>query len=63
MLPPEIEKVLQQVQAHANYMPDWQMEVCFGEVGSDVKVESELTSSESHVYRVRCRMAENVLHV
>jgi len=27
MLPPEIEKVLQQVQAHANYMPDWQMEV------------------------------------
>lgn len=28
MLPPEIEKVLQQVQAHANYMPDWQMEVC-----------------------------------
>ena len=26
MLPPEIEKVLQQVQAHANYMPDWQME-------------------------------------
>lgn len=28
MLPPEIEQVLQQVQAHANYMPDWQMEVC-----------------------------------
>ena len=27
MLPAEIEKVLQQVQAHANYMPDWQMEV------------------------------------
>ncbi len=27
MLPPEIEKVLEQVQAHANYMPDWQMEV------------------------------------
>ena len=27
MLPPEIEKVLQQVQAHANYMPEWQMEV------------------------------------
>jgi len=27
MLPPEIEKVLQQVQANANYMPDWQMEV------------------------------------
>lgn len=27
MLPPEIERVLQQVQAHANYMPDWQMEV------------------------------------
>ncbi|WVQ79464.1 hypothetical protein IAT38_001563 [Cryptococcus sp. DSM 104549] len=26
MLPPEIEKVLHQVQAHANYMPDWQME-------------------------------------
>ncbi|KAK4685040.1 aarF domain-containing kinase, partial [Tremellales sp. Uapishka_1] len=26
MLPPEIEKVLQQVQANANYMPDWQME-------------------------------------
>jgi aarF domain-containing kinase len=29
MLPPEIEQVLQQVQAHANYMPDWQMEVCY----------------------------------
>ena len=27
MLPPEIERVLQQVQAHADYMPDWQMEV------------------------------------
>ena len=27
MLPPELETVLQQVQAHANYMPDWQMEV------------------------------------
>ncbi|WVQ96220.1 hypothetical protein IAU59_003324 [Kwoniella sp. CBS 9459] len=26
MLPPEIERVLHQVQAHANYMPDWQME-------------------------------------
>ncbi|WVW86628.1 hypothetical protein I302_108681 [Kwoniella bestiolae CBS 10118] len=26
MLPPEIEQVLHQVQAHANYMPDWQME-------------------------------------
>ena len=27
LLPLEIEQVLQQVQAHANYMPDWQMEV------------------------------------
>ncbi|WWD20079.1 hypothetical protein CI109_104553 [Kwoniella shandongensis] len=36
MLPPEIEKVLQQVQAHANYMPDWQMErVMREEFGSD----------------------------
>ncbi|GFZ50176.1 transferring phosphorus-containing groups [Saitozyma sp. JCM 24511] len=36
MLPPEIEKVLQQVQAHANYMPDWQMEkVMSQELGSD----------------------------
>ncbi|UOH82312.1 hypothetical protein LQV05_005009 [Cryptococcus neoformans] len=26
MLPPEIEQVLHQVQAHANYMPDWQMD-------------------------------------
>lgn len=32
MLPPEIEKVLQQVQAHANYMPDWQMEVSHDEL-------------------------------
>ncbi|NXD32249.1 COQ8B kinase, partial [Spelaeornis formosus] len=36
MLPPEIEKVLQQVQAHANYMPDWQMErVMSEELGSE----------------------------
>ncbi|WRT69437.1 uncharacterized protein IL334_006423 [Kwoniella shivajii] len=36
MLPPEIEKVLQQVQAHANYMPDWQMEkVMREEFGSE----------------------------
>ncbi|WWC65611.1 uncharacterized protein I303_108231 [Kwoniella dejecticola CBS 10117] len=36
MLPPEIEKVLHQVQAHANYMPDWQMEkVMRDEFGSD----------------------------
>ncbi|KAK8849455.1 hypothetical protein IAR55_004788 [Kwoniella newhampshirensis] len=36
MLPPEIEKVLHQVQAHANYMPDWQMErVMREELGSD----------------------------
>lgn len=26
MLPPEIERVLHQVQQHANYMPDWQLE-------------------------------------
>jgi aarF domain-containing kinase len=37
MLPPEIEQVLQQVQAHANYMPDWQMEV------SHTKAENALT--------------------
>jgi aarF domain-containing kinase len=36
MLPPEIEKVLQQVQANANYMPDWQMEqMMTSELGSD----------------------------
>ncbi|WVF68685.1 hypothetical protein IAT40_003457 [Kwoniella sp. CBS 6097] len=36
MLPPEIERVLHQVQAHANYMPDWQMEkVMREEFGSD----------------------------
>ncbi|WWC93078.1 uncharacterized protein L201_008043 [Kwoniella dendrophila CBS 6074] len=36
MLPPEIEKVLHQVQAHANHMPDWQMErVMREEFGSD----------------------------
>ncbi|KAK6908969.1 hypothetical protein I203_102976 [Kwoniella mangroviensis CBS 8507] len=36
MLPPEIEQVLHQVQAHANYMPDWQMEkVMREEFGSD----------------------------
>ncbi|WVQ75190.1 hypothetical protein IAR50_004801 [Cryptococcus sp. DSM 104548] len=36
MLPPEIEKVLQQVQAHANYMPDWQMDkVLREELGAD----------------------------
>ncbi|WVO13747.1 hypothetical protein L204_101369 [Cryptococcus depauperatus] len=35
MLPPEIEKVLHQVQAHANYMPDWQMsKVLSSELGS-----------------------------
>lgn len=31
MLPPEIEKVLHQVQAHANYMPEWQMEKVLSE--------------------------------
>lgn len=36
MLPPEIERVLQQVQAHADYMPDWQMEkVMRAELGND----------------------------
>ncbi|WWC95315.1 hypothetical protein V866_002176 [Kwoniella sp. B9012] len=36
MLPPEIEQVLHQVQAHANYMPDWQMEkVMREEFGSE----------------------------
>jgi hypothetical protein len=28
MLPEQLEKVLQQVQANADYMPDWQLEVC-----------------------------------
>ncbi|KAL1408280.1 hypothetical protein Q8F55_005086 [Vanrija albida] len=38
MLPPEIERVLHQVQAHANYMPDWQMEkVMTAELGADWK--------------------------
>lgn len=27
MLPEQLEKVLQQVQANADYMPDWQLEV------------------------------------
>ena len=53
MLPPEIEKVLQQVQAHANYMPDWQMEVSYLMSVNADKVES-------HVDRVRSRLAENV---
>lgn len=36
MLPPEIEQVLHQVQAHANYMPDWQMDkVLRDELGAD----------------------------
>lgn len=36
MLPPEIEQVLHQVQAHANYMPDWQMDkVLREELGAD----------------------------
>ncbi|KAE8542342.1 hypothetical protein D1P53_001116 [Cryptococcus gattii VGV] len=36
MLPPEIEQVLHQVQAHANYMPDWQMDkVLREELGTD----------------------------
>ncbi|BEI88385.1 uncharacterized protein CcaverHIS019_0111030 [Cutaneotrichosporon cavernicola] len=36
MLPPEIERVLQQVQDHANYMPEWQMEkVMRTELGSE----------------------------
>ncbi|EIW71750.1 hypothetical protein TREMEDRAFT_21225, partial [Tremella mesenterica DSM 1558] len=36
LLPPEIERVLQQVQAHADYMPDWQMEkVMRSELGPD----------------------------
>ena len=54
MLPPEIEKVLQQVQAHANYMPDWQMEVCH-------LLLVNADKAESHVDRVRPRLAENVL--
>jgi hypothetical protein len=53
MLPPEIEKVLQQVQAHANYMPDWQMEVSYLMSVNADKVES-------HVDRVWTRLAENV---
>lgn len=36
ILPPEIERVLHQVQAHANYMPDWQFEsVMRAELGAD----------------------------
>ncbi|ORX37973.1 ABC1 family-domain-containing protein [Kockovaella imperatae] len=36
LLPPEIEQVLQQVQAHANYMPEWQMDqVMSSELGSE----------------------------
>ena len=54
MLPPEIEKVLQQVQAHANYMPDWQMEVCH-------LLLVNADKAESHVDRARPRLAENVL--
>ena len=53
MLPPEIEKVLQQVQAHANYMPDWQMEV-------RQLLSFHADKVESHVYRIRTRLAENV---
>jgi hypothetical protein len=54
MLPPEIEKVLQQVQAHANYMPDWQMEVSH-------RLSVNADKVESHVDRVWSRLAENVL--
>jgi len=53
MLPPEIEKVLQQVQAHANYMPDWQME-------ASQLLSFNADKVESHVDRVRSRLAENV---
>lgn len=54
MLPPEIEKVLQQVQAHANYMPDWQMEVSHPE-------DNQADRVEGHVDRIRTRLAEDVL--
>jgi hypothetical protein len=54
MLPPEIEQVLQQVQAHANYMPDWQMEV-------SRLSKSKLTGTESHVNGIRTRLAKDVL--
>lgn len=47
MLPPEIEKVLQQVQAHANYMPDWQMEVRPNMFHS--RIRHSLIGLESHV--------------
>lgn len=36
MLPPDIERVLHQVQQHANYMPEWQMEKAMkNELGPD----------------------------
>lgn len=36
ILPPELERVLAQVQAHANYMPDWQLDrVMTAELGPE----------------------------
>ena len=33
MLPEQLEKILQQVQANAHYMPDWQLEVGWDDLG------------------------------
>ena len=59
MLPPEVEKVLQQVQAHANYMPDWQMEVRLERFGILLaKTERTLESDE---HRTRLRLVVSIL--
>ncbi len=36
MLPEQLENILQQVQANAHYMPDWQLEVCHSCSSHDV---------------------------
>ena len=51
LLAPEIEKVLHQVQAHANYMPEWQMEVS-GQSLSLIRCCDTDSLPESHVDRI-----------
>ena len=43
MLPEPLEKVLQQVQANADYMPDWQLEVS-SEEPADKLILTDATS-------------------
>jgi hypothetical protein len=57
MLPEQLERVLQQVQANADYMPDWQLEVC--PIASHpllITAESFVVCSASNAGRVRRRL-------